>query len=211
MFIKNHLNRSTGSGTSYISQIGIVESRAYGKSNSHQIYYFGLYTNSKYDYQKLSKSIHRIWYLPYKSNRHSAVLGIGNIGFVVNRFLKLYTKSIGMLGTWNVRSNWDGGILDKLNVRFIQNLLFQFRPLISSKLISSLIVLLNWILISVSGFDNISQVFLSERLTLSFPCSMRYTTTSCMLYAVIKAIYIFPNLFHTRKTSYLSRIAAIVG
>ena len=45
--IKNYRHRSTGSGTSHISQIGKLLSWVHGKSDSHQIWYLGLYSNSK--------------------------------------------------------------------------------------------------------------------------------------------------------------------
>ena len=67
--IKNYTHLSTGSGTSHISQIGKLGSWAHGTSDSHQIWYLGLYTNSKCDYQKLSWLVHRVRYLPYKSNK----------------------------------------------------------------------------------------------------------------------------------------------
>ena len=51
---KNYLDRSTGSGTFHRSQIGGVGSLAHQTSDSLQNLCLGLYTNSKYDYQKLS-------------------------------------------------------------------------------------------------------------------------------------------------------------
>ena len=67
MITKNYLDRSTASGTSSISQIGILGSWAHVRSNSHQIFwYLDLYTNSN-DYRKWSWLSRRIRYLPYKS------------------------------------------------------------------------------------------------------------------------------------------------
>ena len=40
-------HRSTGSGTSHISQIGVLGSGAHGTSDARQILYLGLYTNYK--------------------------------------------------------------------------------------------------------------------------------------------------------------------
>ena len=44
---KNYPHRYTGSGTSHISHTSILVSWAHGKSDSHQISYLCLYTNSK--------------------------------------------------------------------------------------------------------------------------------------------------------------------
>ena len=44
---ENYSHRFSGSGTSHISQIGILGSGAHGTSDAHQILYLGLYTNSK--------------------------------------------------------------------------------------------------------------------------------------------------------------------
>ena len=44
---KNDSHRSTGSGTSHISQIAMLGSWAHGTSDSRQIWYLGLYTNPK--------------------------------------------------------------------------------------------------------------------------------------------------------------------
>ena len=46
---KNYLDWFTGSDSSLISQIVILGSWAHGTSDSHQISYLGLYTNSKCD------------------------------------------------------------------------------------------------------------------------------------------------------------------
>ena len=81
--------RSTGSGTSHISQIGKLGSWAHGTSDSYQIWYLGLYTNSKQHYQKLSSSVHRVRYLPYKSNRYTGVLTTWNIRFAPNLIFKI--------------------------------------------------------------------------------------------------------------------------
>ena len=77
----NGLYRSTGSDTSHINQIGILQSWAHGTSDSHQIWYLGLYTNSGWLYQKLSWWIHRVQYLPYKSNRFTGILSTWNVRF----------------------------------------------------------------------------------------------------------------------------------
>ena len=66
---KNYRHRCTGPGTSYISKIGKLGSWAHGTSDSHKIWYVGLYNNSNKHYQKLSSSANRVRYLPYKSNR----------------------------------------------------------------------------------------------------------------------------------------------
>ena len=44
---KNYRHRRTGSGTSHISQIGKLGSWVHGTSDAHQIWYLGLYTDSK--------------------------------------------------------------------------------------------------------------------------------------------------------------------
>ena len=62
--------RSTASGTSHISKIEKLGSCTHEKSDSYQIWYLGLYTNSKCHCRKWSWSVDRIWYLPYKSNSH---------------------------------------------------------------------------------------------------------------------------------------------
>ena len=64
-------HRSTGSGTSHSSQIGILGSLEHGTSDSHQIkatlkQFLGLYAIYKRDFQKLSWMNDRIRYLPYK-------------------------------------------------------------------------------------------------------------------------------------------------
>ena len=68
----------TGSGTSHINQIRLQGSCAHRTFKSHQICYSGLYTNSKYDYWKLSIPAYRILYLSYKFNRDNWVLATWN-------------------------------------------------------------------------------------------------------------------------------------
>ena len=84
--IKNYRHRSTGSGASHISQFGnwVLE-----HMDSHQIWYLGLYTNSKEHHQKLSSSVHRVRYLPYKSNRYTVVLSTWNVRFTPNLIFSL--------------------------------------------------------------------------------------------------------------------------
>ena len=65
---KIYLGQFRGSGTSPISEFGLLGSWANGMSDSHQIWYLGLYTNSKCNYRKLSRSAQRFWYLPYSVN-----------------------------------------------------------------------------------------------------------------------------------------------
>ena len=73
---------------------------------------------------------------------------------------------------------------------------------ISLKLIFSLIVLLNWTLFSISGFDNISQLFLSAQLTLFSPCSIRYSTTYWRY-----CFWLYPEqyLWHRSSTTFPNR------
>ena len=51
---KSYLHRSTGSGTSHSSQIGIMESGGHGTCDSYQVKYLGLYANYKRRFHKLS-------------------------------------------------------------------------------------------------------------------------------------------------------------
>ena len=77
------------SGTCHISQIGKLGAWAHGTSDSHEIWYLGLCTNSKQHYQKLSSSVRRDRYLPYKSNRYTGVLTTWNIRFTPNLIFKI--------------------------------------------------------------------------------------------------------------------------
>ena len=51
---KNCPHRVTGCGTSHISKIATLESRAHATFDSLQILHLGLFANYKRDYQKLS-------------------------------------------------------------------------------------------------------------------------------------------------------------
>ena len=89
MTTKNYPDLSTESGTFLISQIGILGSWAHGTFDSHQIWCWRFYTNSKQHCQKLFASVHRIRYLPYKSNRYTGVLSTWNVRFTPNLIFRL--------------------------------------------------------------------------------------------------------------------------
>ena len=104
---KNYLDWITGSGTSHTSQIGILGSWVLATFDSHQIWYLGLCSNYKCDYRKLSWSVNRIRYLPYKSNRYAGVLGTWNFRFTPNLifglvyWLLMWLPKTILIGQWD--------------------------------------------------------------------------------------------------------------
>ena len=80
---------STGYFNPLISQIGIQVSCAQGNSDSQQIWYLSFYANPLSDSWKWHISVHRLWYLPYKSNRNTWVLGLRKLRFTTNSIFKL--------------------------------------------------------------------------------------------------------------------------
>ena len=95
LLLKMRLCQSIGSGTSHIFQTEILRFWAHGKSDSHQIWYLSLCTNSWCVYWKLLMSVDSVCNLTYVYiyNWNTKVLGIAMSSSHQILYLGLHTNS----------------------------------------------------------------------------------------------------------------------